>query len=95
MFLPPWQETFADAGAEVGGGGGDHLEPFWDHLKIILGPFGIHFRTPLCLQNIFPKQLFFPPEMAHTNFVSSIRITPSQSLIWIENDERMFSNLAK
>ena len=75
-LFAPWQETFADAGDEVGngcgGGGGGHLGPFQDHFNSILVYLWDHFGTPMTQQYVFKPKINFL-EMAHTNFVSSIR----------------------
>ena len=74
-LFAPWQETFADAG-DGDGMGGDHFGPFGIHFKIMLTPFGINFRTvlgsPMPTNYVLQQQINFL-EMAHTNFVSSIR----------------------
>ena len=74
-LLVPWQETFADAGGGDGGGAFGHN---WDHFEIILNPLWINFRTifgrpyaPPQIKQKSTKINFL--EMAHTNFVSSIR----------------------
>ena len=66
---------FADAG--YGDGGWDHLGPFWIHYKVVLTPFWIHCMTVLGPsmppEYVFQQKDFLGIEMAHTNFVSSIR----------------------
>ena len=66
----------------------------WDHFESILDN---NNRTLLCKRK---KGMFCQPniyflEMAHTNFVSSIRIRPDQPLIWIENKSKHVFELSK
>ena len=78
-MLAPWQETFADARDGDGEGGGPFgisLGPFCNHLKTIL-------RPPMPLNYVFHQNINYLG-MAHSNFVSSIRITPYQPSIEIK-----------
>ena len=65
------QETFADAGDGDEGGGADHLGPFGTILRQLLD----HFRTPYAKYIYVSQPNINFLEMAHTNFVSSVRIT--------------------
>ena len=69
----PWQETFADAGVGEGGPFGPILGSFHNHFRTIV-------RPPLPPKYIFQAKVNFL-EMAHTNLVSSIRMTAYQPLI--------------
>ena len=53
-----------------------------DHFRIILGP-------PMPNKYLFQRRRTFL-EMAHTNFVSSIRKTPCQPLVQTKNSKNMF-----
>ena len=94
-MFDPWQETFADAGD--GDGVGDHLGPFYANLKTILTQFWIILRPPCPPNYVFRPKINFL-EMAHTNFISSIRERPFQLLIWTKNNKKHvfgYSNISK
>ena len=72
ICLPPGRRLLLTPGMGMGGG----IGTIWDHFRIILRPFWIHFRTilgpPMPTNYVFQPKINFL-EMAHTNFVSSIR----------------------
>ena len=90
ICFAPWQETFADAGDGDGDGGGGTM---WDHFKIVVGPFYEHFRTSYANEICSSTQDNFPWNGTYY-FVSSIRKTSYQPLIWTKIGKNIFSTIS-
>ena len=88
ICLPPGRRLLLTSGMEMGGGTiWGHLGSCWIHFGIVLGP-------------TMPPNYIFQPninflEMAHANFVSSIRKPPYQPVFWTKNNKNMFFGSSK
>ena len=64
------------------------------HFKIILDQFRTILGPPMPNNYVFQRKITIL-ELAHTNFVLSIRITPDQPLIWTKNNKRLIFRISK